>query len=103
VSHNCPPASEAARARGDFNGDGFEDIGAFYDYGSARAQLWGWYGTARGFAAPVVKWDSGVDGWNLSQSRFVTGDFDGDGKSDIGGFYDSGGGLTRLWVWRGTA
>ncbi|HMG22778.1 MAG TPA: VCBS repeat domain-containing M23 family metallopeptidase [Kofleriaceae bacterium] len=110
VSKNCgsapppaPPVSETDRARGDFNGDGFEDIGGFYDYGGGLTRLWLWRGTAGGFTAPVVVWDGGPNSWNMAQSRFVTGDFDGDSKVDIGGFYDYGGGLTRLWVWRGTA
>jgi hypothetical protein len=111
ISNNCgqppppPPQSiaDAARARGDFNGDGREDIAGFYDYGGGLTRLWVWYGTASGFTAPAVAWESVAGGWNLSQSRFVAGDFDGDGRADIGGLYDYGGTTTKLWLWRGTA
>jgi hypothetical protein len=62
-----------------------------------------WRGTAGGFILPAVVWDGGPNSWKTAQSRFVTGDFDGDGVSDIGGFYDYGGARTRLWMWRGAA
>ncbi|HSR96423.1 MAG TPA: VCBS repeat-containing protein, partial [Kofleriaceae bacterium] len=87
---------------GDFDGDGKDDLGGFYDYGSSTTRLWLWRGTQAGLAAPTVIWDSGANNWNLPQSRFVTGDFNGDGKADVGGLYDYGGSRTKLWVWHGT-
>ncbi|HSR96424.1 MAG TPA: VCBS repeat-containing protein [Kofleriaceae bacterium] len=100
---SAPVLDDLARARGDFNGDGFEDIAAFYDYGASTAKLWVWYGTAAGFAAPVLRWESGAGNWSVPRSRLVTGDFNGDGQADIGAFYDYGASTAKLWVWRGAA
>jgi hypothetical protein len=43
-----------------------------------------------------------VGAWEAGRSRFVAGDFNGDGRADIGGFYDYGSAHARLFVWDGT-
>nr|MDT0660340.1 alpha-lytic protease prodomain-containing protein [Micromonospora sp. DSM 115978] len=84
---------------GDFTGDGFADIGAFYDYGGGWTRLLVFEADgAGGFRDAVVRWDSGPGNWELGSSRLVVGDFTADRLTDIGAFYDYGGGLTRLFV-----
>ncbi|MFD8500943.1 trypsin-like serine protease [Amycolatopsis sp. NPDC059657] len=97
---------EAYRARwvsGDFNGDGRSDAAAFYNYNDGLTRLWVFYATATGFESPVVKWDSGFGNTAAQNAKWVAGDFDGDGKTDIGGFYDLGNAQTKLYVWTATA
>ncbi len=95
-------ASKAKFVSGDFNGDGKTDIAAFADYGNGVAKLFVWeYGTDK-FADPIVKWQSNPGGWNTSQTKFFTGDFNGDGRTDIGGFYDYLNNSVRLFTWEST-
>ncbi|MET9359208.1 trypsin-like serine protease [Streptomyces sp. NPDC006617] len=101
---------------GDFDGDGRGDVGVLYDYGARadgtgnRTGLWTLRSTASGFAKPVKVWDSGdgAGSWTWSSSELVSGDFDGDGRGDVGVLYDNGvradggGNRTTLWTLRST-
>ncbi|HSX06478.1 MAG TPA: FG-GAP-like repeat-containing protein [Candidatus Saccharimonadia bacterium] len=94
----------SARTTGDFNGDGKQDIAAFYDYGSGETQLWVFTGNGDGTFTPpsAAVWDSGGQ-WNWNQTKVVTGDFNGDGKSDVAAFYYFGGNETKLYVFYGSS
>lgn len=81
---------------GDFNGDGKAEVGAFYDYGSDLTKLWIFPGSA-GSTAPTVVWDSGIGNWRGANMLELSGDFNGDGKNDVGALYDYGGGTTALF------
>ncbi|WP_344019587.1 FG-GAP-like repeat-containing protein [Streptomyces luteireticuli] len=91
---------------GDFNGDGRADVGVLYDYGRTgsgnRTGLWTFTSTGGGFASPKQAWDSGSESWNWTASKPVAGDFNGDGRADIGVLYDYGragsGNRTGLWT-----
>ncbi|MGW8064740.1 S1 family peptidase [Streptomyces ziwulingensis] len=95
---------------GDFNGDGRSDVGVLYDYGARedgggnRTGLWTFTSTGSGFGEPVKVWDSADGGsWSWSRSEVVAGDFDGDGRDDVGVLYDygaldGGGNRTGLWT-----
>lgn len=84
----------------------YEDIAAIFYYGNGdtRIHTWvnnednsfkysgsnGWFSTKKG----------GYEGNKLVQT--VSGDWNGDGFSDIAGFYDYGNGITRIHVWLNT-
>ncbi len=97
-SNNDPVKSwnwEASKpVSGDFNGDGKTDIGVLYDYGKTssgnRTGLWTFTSTGSGFNSPKQTWDSGSESWRWSAAKVVGGDFNGDGKADIGVLYDLG-------------
>jgi serralysin len=86
---------------GDFNGDGKQDIAAFYDFGGCNTSLFIFYGNGNGtFSAPVTAWHGS---WCWPSTKPVVGDFNGDGKSDIAAFYDFGNNDTQLFVFDGTS
>ncbi|WP_327732839.1 trypsin-like serine protease [Streptomyces nojiriensis] len=93
---------------GDFNGDGKADIGVQYNNGQTQdgrnqTTLWTLTSTGTGFGGPVKKWDSAADSWNWNTSKPGIGDFDGDGKADIGAYYDYGrqsDGTSRTGLWK---
>ncbi|MFF4755665.1 FG-GAP-like repeat-containing protein [Streptomyces sp. NPDC002514] len=92
---------------GDYNGDGKTDIGVLYDYdqtadGKFQSKLWVFTSTGTAFNAPTVAWDSGTTGWNWDRSKLTSGDYNGDGKTDIAVLYDydqtaDGKNHSKLW------
>ncbi len=95
-----PDHSAVGRIDGDYNGDKKEDVAAFYNYGSGHTGLFIWYANAAGsgFEAPVLTWSSGLGKWTWEATKAVAGDFNGDGRDDVGAFYDHGGGVTGLFT-----
>ncbi|WP_424217357.1 trypsin-like serine protease (plasmid) [Streptomyces sp. BI20] len=99
---------------GDFNGDGKTDAGFLYNHGQDtggvfHSSLWSLTSTGTGFSAPVKKWDNtaaDLSSWNWGLSKPVTGDFNGDGKTDVGVLYNvgqvAGKNVTALWTFTGT-
>ncbi|MFF8876765.1 trypsin-like serine protease, partial [Streptomyces flaveolus] len=96
----------------DFDGDGRGDVGVLYDNGQQsdganRTALWTFASTGSGFGGPVRKWDStGSISWDWSRSKVVSGDFDGDGRADVGVLYDNGrqsNGVNRTSLWTFTS
>ncbi|MFG2880681.1 FG-GAP-like repeat-containing protein [Streptomyces sp. NPDC048337] len=74
---------------GDFNGDGRSDMATVYDYGNDTMALYvALAKTTGGFNAPVLAFNSGVWNWRVSQSQWVAGDFNGDGRADLAALYD---------------
>ncbi|MGW7613651.1 FG-GAP repeat domain-containing protein, partial [Streptomyces sp. NPDC054766] len=97
---------------GDFNGDGKSDVGALYKYantsdGRGHSALWTFTSNGAGFNKPVKLWDSGTGSWTADNSKLVAGDFNGDGKSDVGALYkyantSDGRGHSALWTFTST-
>lgn len=74
---------------GDFDGNGKDEIAAFYDYGNARTEIHRYYEESGEFKAPSA-WDSRAGNFNASSinGKVVAGDFNGDGKDEIVALYD---------------
>ncbi|WP_439378088.1 trypsin-like serine protease [Amycolatopsis lexingtonensis] len=97
------PSGKAQFVSGDFDRDGRTDLGAAIDLGSANLTFRTWHATAAGVDAPVTQWTTGTGAWNLGQSRWTAGDFDGDGRTDLLASYDYGSSNTNLFRWHANA
>lgn len=86
---------------GDFNGDGKDDIAAMYGYadGKTRVHVWLSNGTSLEQRTPWFIQDI-PDNYDVERvkNRFVAGDFNDDGKDDIGTLYEYSGGTMMLHV-----
>ncbi|WP_283133707.1 RICIN domain-containing protein [Rhizohabitans arisaemae] len=98
---NPPGHAEWSRMKvvaGDFNGDGKTDFGHFYDYGSCHTKVWIHYSTGSALQSGTMQWDGGVNNACWDRASYIIGDFNGDGKDDLGNFYDYGSCQTKLWT-----
>ncbi|WP_406503235.1 FG-GAP repeat domain-containing protein [Streptomyces sp. NBC_00212] len=86
-------------------------VGALYNYGVENGRnhtaLFTFSSTGGSFKAPVKAWDSDSDSWNWNASKLTAGDYNGDGKADIGILYNygqtnDGRSQTGLWTMAGT-
>ncbi|MFA7244328.1 MAG: VCBS repeat-containing protein [Patescibacteria group bacterium] len=83
---------------GDFDGDGKTEIAAMYDYGLGQMKVWVFKANGDGSLTPSVKYDSGIWNWAFGRTGNLTsGDFDGDGKTEIAAMYDYGNSQARIW------
>jgi len=73
---------------GDFNGDGSDDLAAFYGYFVQRqTRAFVFTAGASIFHSPSVWWDSGPGNWDWAGTKLSSGDFDNDNKDDLLAFY----------------
>ncbi|MFF5443569.1 FG-GAP-like repeat-containing protein [Streptomyces sp. NPDC012888] len=78
---------------GDFNGDGRDDLMAWYSYWDGRDTLFTFTSNVSGgFNAPFPSHQEGATGWDVNRSKFITGDFNGDGREDLSALYGYGNG-----------
>ena len=85
---------------GDFNGDGKDDLAAFYRNGTANTALHVFLSTGTSFYYQGSQgwWNSTSYQCDLITDRVVAGDFNGDGKDDVAAFYRNGTSDTDLHV-----
>lgn len=90
---------------GDFDGDGDDDIAALYDYGLGNSRVHVWKNNSGVFHIQTWWINSGSYNASMVADRFVSFDFNNDGKDDLAAMYDHGGGSTSIHVWKsnGTA
>ena len=76
-------------AKGDFDGDGRDDIAVVYGYKTERDVLiYVFKGQSNGtFAAPVKWWQAGAGNWDWEGSKLTAGDYNNDGKDDLAIMY----------------
>ncbi|AEV88113.1 Integrin alpha-8 [Actinoplanes sp. SE50] len=73
---------------GDFNGDGRSDLGLLYDYGAGHVKLLTIASGPGGLQGLAARWES--TRWGTGTKFVTTGDYNGDGKSDVALLYDCG-------------
>jgi parallel beta-helix repeat protein len=89
---------------GDYNGDGKTDIAALYDYGTRNSSIQVWLSTGSSFSPSgyaATWWTASLSSYDATKvtGRFVSGDFDNNGKDDIAAMYDYGNGNSRIHTW----
>ncbi|MFJ9318856.1 FG-GAP-like repeat-containing protein [Streptomyces globisporus] len=85
---------------GDFNGDGRDDVAVWYaDTAAGSTKLVTLTAKSNGtFNAPVTSWTAPANSWLRTSTKFVTGDFDGNGREDLGVFYKQGTQGVKVYV-----
>ncbi|WP_327172102.1 FG-GAP-like repeat-containing protein [Streptomyces sp. NBC_01336] len=88
---------------GDFDGDGRDDIAAWYDYRNGDDKLFTFLANPDGgFAVPFSSFArTDADGWEVERMKFATGDYDGDGRDDLGVLDSYTAGTVRLMAFSG--
>lgn len=84
---------------GDFDGDGRDEVAAYYDYGGGVTGLWIFDGLSGGKFTAIDKRHN-VTGWGFSADKATVGDLDGDGRDEIAHLYNyAGGTVDAIGLW----
>lgn len=93
--------SSGTAIRHDYDADGRSDIASWYDYADGHDAIHGFRTNSDGsFNAPVTAWTRSAGGWDWSQMKTTTGDYNGDGTDDVAAAYQYDDGI-KLWTWIG--
>ncbi|MET9888120.1 FG-GAP-like repeat-containing protein [Streptomyces sp. NPDC006430] len=85
---------------GDFNGDGRDDLAAWYDYADGHDGVNVFPSSADGtFASTYEAWSVAAGHVHRPNMKIVTGDFNGDGRDDLGAFYGYDDGSVKAYTW----
>ncbi|MEW1551830.1 FG-GAP-like repeat-containing protein [Streptomyces tsukubensis] len=86
---------------GDTNGDGRDDLIAWYDYPNGQDTLFSFIADSRGhFTGPVRSWTSTT--WSASMGKAATGDYNGDGRDDLAVLYRYSATSVKVWTFLAT-
>ncbi|MFF5447191.1 FG-GAP-like repeat-containing protein [Streptomyces sp. NPDC012888] len=89
---------------GDFNGDGRDDVAAWYDYADGHDSIIAFPASTTGtFSSSYEAWTVGPDNWWRGNAKLVTGDYNGDGRDDFGAFYGYDDGSVRMFTFTAKA
>lgn len=84
---------------GDFNGDGRDDIAVWYSYSAGSDTLFTLTSTPGGtFNWPFASFTS-PSGWVSTNLKYVTGDFNGDGRDDLAALANYTDGHVTMFTW----
>ncbi|MEU9064776.1 FG-GAP-like repeat-containing protein [Streptomyces sp. NPDC048430] len=76
--------SSGTAIRHDYNGDGRSDLASWYDPETANDNLYSFLSNPTGgFNAPLTAWKASASTWHPENMRYTTGDYNGDGRSDV--------------------
>lgn len=87
--------------RGDFNDDNKSEIAVLYDYGFGSARLWV-IPIDEAESTPRLVWTSSPGTFDVSRSKLTSGDYDGDGRDEVGVLYNYAGSV-RIWIYNAEA
>ncbi|MCX4990968.1 MULTISPECIES: FG-GAP-like repeat-containing protein [unclassified Streptomyces] len=102
TSANSWEQSRAKTVTGDFNGDGRDDLAAFYGYADGSEKIWTFSSTAAGKFVPVSSWSATTWG-DWARTTLHAGDFNGDGRDDVAAWYDYADGHDGIVAFPSTA
>ncbi|RCH65467.1 hypothetical protein DT019_27085 [Streptomyces sp. SDr-06] len=96
-------ANDLKLESGDFNGDGRDDLAAWYSYADGSDRLFTFTADIRGgFNPPFDSYYMNAGNWDINKSKFVTGDFNGDGRDDIAALYGYPDGSVKMHTFAAT-
>ncbi|MCZ4097129.1 FG-GAP-like repeat-containing protein [Streptomyces sp. H39-C1] len=84
-------ANQMSLQSGDFNSDGRDDLAVWYDYSDGHDTLFTFTANPQGgFNEPFASWTTSPGNWDVTHAKFAIGDYNGDGRDDIGVLYGYG-------------
>jgi FG-GAP-like repeat len=89
MTRGIPWVSTTKWSVGDFDGEGTDDLVSVAESSSGTAASIVWLANTSGHPFAGSTW-SNVGGWS-DTTKYVAGDFTGDGKADLAGIWDNGG------------
>ncbi|MER5817430.1 FG-GAP-like repeat-containing protein [Streptomyces californicus] len=87
---------------GDFNGDGRDDVAAWYDYADGHDGLHTFtsLSTKDGFfQKPTAAWSTEAGRFWYPSMKMAAGDYNGDGRDDLAAVHDYTDGSMKMWTW----
>jgi hypothetical protein len=83
---------------GDFNGDGRDDLAFFHGSQDNQDSIWVFLTKKEGGFSTVKWWRGKPGSFSLDRVKLTSGDFNGDGRTDIALLYNYASGPPVIWV-----